>query len=93
MAFDAFLKVDGIPGESTDDKHKDWIEVLSFNHGVSQPAGGSGGARRMFAAEPLAGSSFGGLGFVGLMSAARGSQRGERIPSVRFRRIRMGATA
>lgn len=38
MAFDAFLKIDGIPGESTDDKHKDWIEVLSFSWGVSQPA-------------------------------------------------------
>lgn len=38
MAFDAFLKIDGIPGESTDDKHKDWIEVLSFNHGVHQPS-------------------------------------------------------
>ena len=22
MAFDAFLKIDGIPGESTDDKHR-----------------------------------------------------------------------
>jgi len=38
MAFDAFLKIDGIPGESTDDKHKDWIEVLSFNFGMHQPA-------------------------------------------------------
>jgi type VI secretion system secreted protein Hcp len=38
MAFDAFLKIDGIPGESTDDKHKDWIEVLSYNHGLSQPS-------------------------------------------------------
>ncbi|MDD3482820.1 type VI secretion system tube protein Hcp [Azovibrio restrictus] len=38
MAFDAFLKVDGIPGESTDDKHKDWIEILSYHQGVSQPA-------------------------------------------------------
>ncbi|MDR2092938.1 MAG: type VI secretion system tube protein Hcp [Azoarcus sp.] len=37
MAFDAFLKIDGIPGESTDDQHKDWIEILSFNHGVHQP--------------------------------------------------------
>jgi bacteriocin-like protein len=27
-AFDRFLKIDGIPGESTDDKHKDWIEIL-----------------------------------------------------------------
>ena len=38
MAFDAFLKIDGIQGESTDDKHKDWIEVLSYGWGVSQPA-------------------------------------------------------
>ena len=30
MAFDGFIKIDGIPGESTDDKHKDWIEILSF---------------------------------------------------------------
>jgi type VI secretion system secreted protein Hcp len=41
MAFDVFLKIDGIPGESTDDKHKDWIELLSFNHGLSQPSAGS----------------------------------------------------
>jgi type VI secretion system secreted protein Hcp len=38
MAFDVFVKIDGIPGESTDDKHKDWIEVLSFSHGINQPA-------------------------------------------------------
>jgi len=38
MAFDAFLKIDGIPGESTDDKHKDWIEVLSYSWGASQMA-------------------------------------------------------
>ena len=38
MAFDAFLKIDGIPGESTDDKHKDWIEILSFNFGMEQPS-------------------------------------------------------
>ncbi|XZG71813.1 Hcp family type VI secretion system effector [Chitinibacteraceae bacterium HSL-7] len=38
MAFDAFLKIDGIPGESTDDKHKDWIEILSFAHKIEQPA-------------------------------------------------------
>jgi type VI secretion system secreted protein Hcp len=48
MAFDGFLKIDNIPGESTDDKHKDWIEVLSYSHGLSQPSTGSvssGGAR------------------------------------------------
>ena len=37
MAFDAFLKIEGVPGESTDDKHKDWIEVLSYNHAMSMP--------------------------------------------------------
>lgn len=38
MPFDAFLKIDGMPGESTDDKHKDWIEVLSYSWGASQLA-------------------------------------------------------
>jgi type VI secretion system secreted protein Hcp len=41
MAFDAFIKIDGIPGESTDDKHADWIEVLSYSCGVTQTASGS----------------------------------------------------
>jgi len=36
--FDAFLKIDGIPGESTDDKHKDWIEILDFHFGMEQPS-------------------------------------------------------
>jgi type VI secretion system secreted protein Hcp len=47
MAADNFLKIEGIPGESTDDKHTEWIEILSFNHGVTQSAGGdrsTGGA-------------------------------------------------
>lgn len=38
MAFDAFLKIDGIPGESTDEKHSEWIEILSFAHKLEQPA-------------------------------------------------------
>jgi len=48
MAFDAFIKIDGIPGESKDDAHKDWIEVTSYSHAVSQPfsttVSSSGGA-------------------------------------------------
>ena len=47
MAFDAFLKLDGIKGESVDAKHKDEIEVLSFSFGVSRadpPAGAGAGA-------------------------------------------------
>ncbi|MBX7219360.1 MAG: type VI secretion system tube protein Hcp [Blastocatellia bacterium] len=38
MSFDAFIKFDGIQGESRDSKHKDWIEVLSYNFSVNQTA-------------------------------------------------------
>jgi len=41
MPGDAFLKIEGIPGESTDAKHKDQIEILSYSHGVSQMASAS----------------------------------------------------
>lgn len=43
---DYFLKVDGIPGESADAKHRNEIEVLAFSWGVSQtgtPSSGGGG--------------------------------------------------
>lgn len=38
MAFDAFLKIANVPGESSDAKHTEWIEILSFSHGMSQPS-------------------------------------------------------
>jgi type VI secretion system secreted protein Hcp len=48
MAVDYFLKVDGIPGESADAKHKGEIDVLGFGFGSSNesgsPTGGGGGA-------------------------------------------------
>jgi type VI secretion system secreted protein Hcp len=34
LAFDMFLKIDEIPGESVDSKHTDWIEILSYSHSV-----------------------------------------------------------
>ena len=37
-AFDYFLKLDGIPGESIDAKHKGEIDVLSWSWGESQPS-------------------------------------------------------
>ena len=48
MAERWFLKLDGIPGESTDAAHKDEIDVESWSWGVSHigsaPSGGGGGA-------------------------------------------------
>ncbi len=41
MPFDAFLKIDGVEGESNDSKHKGEIEVLSFHWGVSQAITGT----------------------------------------------------
>ena len=49
-AFDYFLRLDGIPGESVDAKHKGEIDVLSWSWGESQeiaatPGGGSGAGK------------------------------------------------
>lgn len=54
MAVDMFVEMKPINGESSDDKHKDWIEILSFNQGVTQPVssasrtGGRTGGRADF---------------------------------------------
>lgn len=41
MPFDAFLKIDGVQGESTDSKHSNEIEVLSYHWGCSQAVTGT----------------------------------------------------
>jgi type VI secretion system secreted protein Hcp len=46
MALNAYLKLDGIKGESTATEHKDEIDVMSFSWGVTQSgtiSGGGGG--------------------------------------------------
>jgi type VI secretion system secreted protein Hcp len=43
MAFDAFLKIEGIKGESTDKGHPDEIEIESFSWGVTNTGSASGG--------------------------------------------------
>ncbi len=51
MAADYFLKIDGIPGESADDKHKNEIEIESFSWGAANQgtssSGGGGGAGKV----------------------------------------------
>jgi len=51
MAVDYFLKIDGIPGESTDGKHKDEIDLLGWGWSESQTGthsgGGGGGAGKV----------------------------------------------
>ncbi|KPY27162.1 putative type VI secretion system effector [Pseudomonas coronafaciens pv. porri] len=48
MSFDAFMQVDGVEGESLDDGHKGWVELLSYHYeaiqSISNTASSSGGA-------------------------------------------------
>ena len=37
MALEAFLKIEGIPGESRKQGHADEIDILSFSFGASNP--------------------------------------------------------
>lgn len=39
--FDTYMQIDGIEGESLDDKHKNWIELLSYSHNIAQPTSAS----------------------------------------------------
>jgi type VI secretion system secreted protein Hcp len=41
MAFDGFMEIKGIKGDSTDMAHKDWIEIQAFRHSVTQSTGGA----------------------------------------------------
>lgn len=36
MAYNMFLKVEDVKGDSTDAAHENWIEVVSISHGVSR---------------------------------------------------------
>jgi type VI secretion system secreted protein Hcp len=50
MAVDYFLKLDGIDGESADDKHKGELQIMSYSWGASQTSsvagtGGSGAGK------------------------------------------------
>jgi type VI secretion system Hcp family effector len=40
MAFDCFLKIEGVEGESVDDEHGGWIEVISYHHLITNPSAG-----------------------------------------------------
>jgi type VI secretion system secreted protein Hcp len=52
LAVDYFLKIDGVPGESPDAKHKGEIQLESFSWGETSaggggPGGGGGGAGKV----------------------------------------------
>jgi type VI secretion system secreted protein Hcp len=38
MPSDSYMQIDGLKGESTAKDYKDWIEIQSFSHTMTQPA-------------------------------------------------------
>lgn len=68
---DYFLKIDGVTGASMDDKHKNWIDVLSWSWGASNT--GTGTSFAPFSWEQGLDSSFVPL-FLGLVNDTRFSQ-------------------
>jgi type VI secretion system secreted protein Hcp len=46
MATDQYLQIDGIKGESTDSKHKDWIEIQSYSQASAAAETGAASARK-----------------------------------------------
>ena len=41
MAFDTFMKIDTVDGESTDTKHEKWIGIFSYSHGLANSGAGA----------------------------------------------------
>jgi type VI secretion system secreted protein Hcp len=42
----AYIKFDGIDGETLDKDHKNWSDVISFSQGITQPGSAATGATR-----------------------------------------------
>lgn len=43
MAFDGYLQIEGIEGESTDVAHEKWIQIQSYSHSVNNEVTGQSG--------------------------------------------------
>jgi len=92
MAFDAFLKIDGIKGESEDGAHPDWIELLGYHHGISQPASSTASSNGGATAERV---NFGDFSISKLVDLAspkifEASCTGKHIPEVIIEVCRAG---
>jgi len=45
----AYVEIDGVPGESTNDAHKNWIEIEDISHSMQQRGSQSAGTGTMVA--------------------------------------------
>lgn len=47
-AYDYYLRLDGIPGDATEVRHRDWISITSYSFGASATTGSSGSGSSSF---------------------------------------------
>jgi type VI secretion system secreted protein Hcp len=90
MAIDVYLQIDGIKGESRDDKHKDWIECESVGWSITQPrsaTSSTGGGHTAERAE-LSDISFVKLADLASPILAQTCAAGKTIPKARFEFMR-----
>ena len=91
FAVDMFVKIDGIDGESKDEKHEKWIDILSFSHGVSLP----GGSLSVSTGRSAERATHGDFTMVKTIDKATPKlylycSNGQHIPSVKFELCRAG---
>jgi type VI secretion system secreted protein Hcp len=90
MAIDVYLQIDGIKGESSDDKHKDWIECASVNWGIHQPRSASASTAGGHTAErvEMEEISFNKVADLASPILAQTCAMGKTIPRARFEFMR-----
>jgi type VI secretion system secreted protein Hcp len=86
MAIDVYLQIEGIKGESQDDKHKDWIEVTGIHWGIHQPRSASASTAGGHTAERVEMSdiSFSKLADLSSPILAQTCAAGKTIPKAKF---------
>src|SRR3569833_3109534 len=93
MAIDVYLQIDGIKGESNDDKHKDWIECASVQWGIAQPksaTASTGGGHTAGRAE-LEEISFAKMADLSSPILMQSCASGKTIPKAKFEFMRADA--
>lgn len=86
MAIDVYLEIEGIKGESQDDKHKEWIEVTGVHWGIHQPRSGTASTAGGHTTERVSMSdiSFSKLADLSSPVLAQTCAAGKTIPRARF---------
>jgi type VI secretion system secreted protein Hcp len=90
MAIDVYLQIDGIKGESADDKHPGWIECTAVHWGVLQPrsaTASTGGGHTAERAE-LSDIVFGKLSDLASPILLQTCASGKTIPKAKFEFMR-----